>query len=182
MAIFVNILGTLTVALCAVLLLRAYPRAGKRLLLWSGLCFVGLTISNMLVFIDMVIMPEISLYMWRQLVAAVSLVLLLYGLIWESDCRDDRILLAWRHRYRIARGGHVLPEILEANARYAVSRLRRRFPDRRRQPARVSVPRPAQRRPSRDLSGPAAVVSVDTWLDHPEEPKMTATCIAVIAA
>jgi hypothetical protein len=85
MAIFVNILGTLTVALCAVLLLRAYPRAGKRLLLWSGLCFAGLTISNMLVFVDMVLVPEISLYLWRQLVAAVSLVLLLYGLIWESD-------------------------------------------------------------------------------------------------
>jgi hypothetical protein len=85
MALFVNILGTLTVALCAVLLLRAYAKVGKRLLLWSGLCFAGLTVANALVFIDLVIIPEISLYLWRQVVAAASLFLLLYGLIWESD-------------------------------------------------------------------------------------------------
>jgi hypothetical protein len=85
MWIFVNILGTLTVALCAVLLLRAYARAGKRLLLWSGLCFAGLTISNLLVFLDLAIVPDISLYVWRQAVAAFSMLLLLYGLVWESD-------------------------------------------------------------------------------------------------
>lgn len=85
MALFVNILGTLTVALCAVLLLRAYLRSGKRLLLWSGLCFAGLTVSNMLVFVDLAIVTEVSLYMWRQVVASVSLLLLLYGLVWESD-------------------------------------------------------------------------------------------------
>lgn len=85
MALFVNILGTLTVALCAVLLLRAYAKVGNRLLLWSGLCFAGLTLSNMLVFVDLVLVPDVSLYLWRQAVAAVSMLLLLYGLVWESD-------------------------------------------------------------------------------------------------
>lgn len=81
----VNILGTLTVGLCAVLLLRAYVGVRKPLLLWSGLCFAGLTLSNALVFIDLVVMPGVSLYSWRLGVAAFSMLLLLYGLIYESD-------------------------------------------------------------------------------------------------
>jgi hypothetical protein len=82
----VNILGTLTVGLCAILLLRAYASVKKRLLLWSGLCFAGLTIANALLFIDLAIVPsEVSLYSWRLGVAAVSLLLLLYGLVFESD-------------------------------------------------------------------------------------------------
>lgn len=82
----VNMLGTLTVGLCAFLLLRAYARVRNRLLLWSGLCFVGLTISNALLFVDLSIFPhEVSLYSWRLGVAAVSMLLLLYGLVFESD-------------------------------------------------------------------------------------------------
>jgi hypothetical protein len=85
MLAIVNILGTLTVGLCAFLLLRAYGRVRQRLLLWSGLCFVGLTISNALLFIDLSLFPEASLYAWRLSVAAASMLLLLYGLIFESD-------------------------------------------------------------------------------------------------
>ena len=85
MLAIVNILGTLTVGLCAFLLLRAYGRVRQRLLLWSGLCFVGLTISNALLFIDRSLVPEASLYTWRLSVAAASMLLLLYGLIFESD-------------------------------------------------------------------------------------------------
>jgi hypothetical protein len=85
MLAIVNILGTLTVGLCAFLLLRAYGRVRQRLLLWSGLCFVGLTISNALLFIDLSLVPEASLYAWRLSVAAASMLLLLYGLIFESD-------------------------------------------------------------------------------------------------
>ena len=47
MDLIVNVLGAFTVFLCATLLLRAYGRTRKRLLLWSGLCFLGLTLSNM---------------------------------------------------------------------------------------------------------------------------------------
>ena len=61
MLAIVNILGTLTVGLCAFLLLRAYGRVRQRLLLWSGLCFVGLTISNPLLFIDLSLFPGVSL-------------------------------------------------------------------------------------------------------------------------
>ena len=48
----VNLMGTLTVGLCAFLLLRAYTRVRKRLLLWSGMCFAGLTVANALLIID----------------------------------------------------------------------------------------------------------------------------------
>jgi fluoride ion exporter CrcB/FEX len=81
----VNILGSITVGLCALLLLRAYARVRQRLLLWSGLCFAGLTLSNVLVVVDLAVVPEFSMYAWRLAVAAVSLLLLLYGLIFESD-------------------------------------------------------------------------------------------------
>jgi hypothetical protein len=81
----VNILGSLTVGLCALLLLRAYARVKQRLLLWSGLSFSGLTLSNALVVVDLAVVPEFSIYVWRLAVAALSLLLLLYGLIFESD-------------------------------------------------------------------------------------------------
>jgi hypothetical protein len=85
MLAIVNVLGTLTVGLCAFLLLRAYARVRKRLLLWSGLCFVGLAISNAMLFVDLTLVPNDSLYTWRLSVAAASMLLLLYGLIFESD-------------------------------------------------------------------------------------------------
>jgi hypothetical protein len=82
----VYVLGTLTTLLCAVLLMRAYARVRQRLLLWSGICFVGLTLSNALVFVDLILLPtEVSLYVARLGTAAVSMSLLLFGLIWEGE-------------------------------------------------------------------------------------------------
>ena len=81
----VNILGTVVAGLCAVLLLRAYGSVRKRLLLWAGVCFAGLGISNGLVVADLFLVPEIDLYRWRLLVAASAMLMLVYGLIFESD-------------------------------------------------------------------------------------------------
>jgi len=82
----VYVLGTLTTLLCSMLLLRAYAQGRVKLLLWSGLCFVGLTVSNVLVFIDLVILPStIDLYVARLCTASVAMLLLLYGLVWESE-------------------------------------------------------------------------------------------------
>jgi hypothetical protein len=85
MAPAVYILGTLVTFLCGALLTRAYARVKKRLLLWSGVCFFGLAISNFLVFLDLVIFPNVDLYFWRLLTAAAAMLILLYGLIWERD-------------------------------------------------------------------------------------------------
>ena len=85
MAAMVYILGALTSLACALLLLRGYSRGRKRLLLWSGLCFAGLAVSNLLVFVDLVLLPAQDLYLWRLATTGVAMALLLYGLIWESN-------------------------------------------------------------------------------------------------
>lgn len=86
MAPFVYVLGALTTLLCAVLLLRGYRKGRKQLLLWSGLCFIGLTISNTLLFVDLVLLPTtIDLHLPRLATAAGAMLLLVYGLIWEGE-------------------------------------------------------------------------------------------------
>jgi Family of unknown function (DUF5985) len=85
MAGAVYILGFLVALACGVLLMRGYVRGRKKLLLWSSLCFIGLSLSNFLVFLDLVIFPTRDLYSWRLLIAAVAMLFLLYGLIWEGD-------------------------------------------------------------------------------------------------
>jgi hypothetical protein len=81
----VYVLSALIRASCAILLLRGYRRSRQRLLLWSGLCFLALTLSSVLLFLDLVIFTQIDLYIWRLLVAAIGMLLLLYGLIWEGE-------------------------------------------------------------------------------------------------
>ncbi len=80
----IYILTCITTLLCATLLLRAFIKVRKRLLLWSGLCFAGLSISTGFVIADLLLFPAIDLYTYRLGSAAVSMVLMLYGLIWES--------------------------------------------------------------------------------------------------
>jgi hypothetical protein len=79
------VLVTLTSLLCAVLLLRGYAHGRKRLLLWSGICFDGLTISNALLILDLLYAADVNLYAWRLGTAAAAMLFLLYGLVWESD-------------------------------------------------------------------------------------------------
>ena len=81
----VYVVGALTTCICAFLLLRGFFHSRQRLLLWSGLCFVGLAISNSLIFVDLVLFPDVNLYRVRLTIAAVAMILLLYGLIWGSD-------------------------------------------------------------------------------------------------
>lgn len=85
MAVVVYILGALTSLACAVLLLKAYGGSRRRLLLWSGLCFAGLALADALIFVDLVLLPQIDLYPLRLATTTVSMALLLYGLIWESN-------------------------------------------------------------------------------------------------
>jgi hypothetical protein len=80
----VYILCAATALACAVLLLRSYLRNHTRLLLWSGLCFVGLALNNALLFIDLVVVPTIDLSLWRGLSALAGLLLLIYGLVGDS--------------------------------------------------------------------------------------------------
>jgi hypothetical protein len=85
MAAAIYSLCTLTALTCAFLLLDAYRRGGYRLLLWSGLCFAGLTINNLLVVFDKLVFTLVDLSIWRTLVALLAMTVLLYGLIWDTE-------------------------------------------------------------------------------------------------
>ena len=52
---------------------------------WSSICFSGLTINNLLLVVDKVVLPTLDLSAWRTLAALIAMAVLLYGLIWDSD-------------------------------------------------------------------------------------------------
>jgi hypothetical protein len=83
MATVIYALCALTSLACAVLLLRGYLRSRVRLLWWSGLCFVGLFLNNAMLVLDGRLSQDYSTI--RSLPALAGVVLLLYGMIWESD-------------------------------------------------------------------------------------------------
>ena len=83
MAVLVYTLCALTSLACAALLLRGYRRSGARLLLWSGLCFAGLFVNNLLLVVDSRVGYDLTVS--RSIPAVVGVLLLLFGLVWESD-------------------------------------------------------------------------------------------------
>ncbi len=87
MAELTYLLCAATSVLCAVLLLRGYLRTRTRLLMWSTLCFIGLALNNILLFLDLVVFPgpDIDLRLERSGSALISLALLVIGLIWEAS-------------------------------------------------------------------------------------------------
>ncbi|MES2538702.1 MAG: DUF5985 family protein [Pseudomonadota bacterium] len=85
MSAIVYSLCAFTAFACSVLLLRAYFSSKSRVLLWSGLCFVGLSINNLLLVFDRLIFPSVDFSNWRLISALVALLPLLYGLIWEDE-------------------------------------------------------------------------------------------------
>lgn len=82
---FIFGLCAITALLCMYMLLRSYKKKGTRLLLWSGLCFAGLAINNILLVVDRLIGPSIDLSTVRLIPAVLGIGLLLYGLILEND-------------------------------------------------------------------------------------------------
>jgi hypothetical protein len=78
-------LCALTALVCAVLLLVAYRRSGYGLLFWSGLCFVGLTVSNVLLVVDKLVLPDADLRLLRSASSLVAMLLLVYGLVMRAE-------------------------------------------------------------------------------------------------
>lgn len=85
MAAAIYTLCALTALTCAYLLLQAFRRGGYRLLLWSGVCFVGLTLNNILLVVDKIFLPMVDLSIWRTATALTAMTVLLYGLIWDTE-------------------------------------------------------------------------------------------------
>ena len=85
MAAAIYALCFLTSLACAILLLRAYRRSCVRLLLWSGLFFVGMALNNGLLIVDRIVLPDVDLYLLRNAPSLIGLMLLIYGLVWEAE-------------------------------------------------------------------------------------------------
>jgi len=66
------------------LLARGYFRSRARLLLWSCAAFALLALNNVLLFTDLVLVPNVDLSLFRHLVAFTAVALLLIGLVWET--------------------------------------------------------------------------------------------------
>jgi hypothetical protein len=82
----IYVVCALTSLVCAVLLLRAWLQSRTTLLLWSALCFAGLTLNNALLVVDRIVLPTtVDLTTARLAVATASVALLVVGLVWESD-------------------------------------------------------------------------------------------------
>lgn len=85
MAAIIYGLCALTSITCTWMLLRAYWRGRSPLLLWSGLCFAGLSATNVLLVLDKLVFTTVDLSPWRSGLALLSMCVLLYGLIWDAE-------------------------------------------------------------------------------------------------
>ncbi|HYC48426.1 MAG TPA: DUF5985 family protein [Burkholderiales bacterium] len=79
-------LAILTSLGCTVLLFRAYLSSGLRILLWSSLCFVCLTANNILLFVDVILLPvTVDLRVIRHSTSLIGMLFMLYGFIRETE-------------------------------------------------------------------------------------------------
>ncbi len=86
MAEIIYLLCGATSLLCVVLLVRSWRRTSHRLLFWSSLCFVGLALNNALLFIDLAILQDsVDLSIARSVAGLLGLLLLVGGLVWDSN-------------------------------------------------------------------------------------------------
>lgn len=85
MAEIVYIMCAIMSFACAVMLFLGYRRTPTILLLWSCSCFGFLAVSNAILFIDLILLPDMEFQgpLWRNVFSAAGAVLLMFGLIWE---------------------------------------------------------------------------------------------------
>lgn len=81
MGMTVYILCALTSLACTVLLMGRYQKTRVSLLFWSAVAFLAFTITNVLLFVDLVVVPDMPLGLIRNCITLAGVVVLLYGLI-----------------------------------------------------------------------------------------------------
>jgi hypothetical protein len=70
---------------CTALLFRGYVKRRVRLLMWSAICFAGLSVNNLALFNDLVVFPDIDLRLARLVPALIGMLILLYGFVWDVE-------------------------------------------------------------------------------------------------
>jgi len=81
----VYVLCLATSVLCAALLLRAYLASRTKLLLYTALGFVFLAVNNLFLVADLVLLPDVDLWAWRQAASLAAVAVLLYGFTFEVE-------------------------------------------------------------------------------------------------
>ncbi|MFO1499528.1 MAG: DUF5985 family protein [Verrucomicrobiota bacterium] len=84
MAKLVYVLCGATSLGCAFLLLRGYCRLRTPLLFWSSACFVCFALTNVLLYVDLVLVPQHDFLVLRNSITLGGLLMLLYGMIWDT--------------------------------------------------------------------------------------------------
>jgi hypothetical protein len=72
-----------TSLVCFTLLVRSYVNNKMKLIFWSAVCFFFLAIQNIILFIDLSMVSQVDLTLWRTLAGFVGCSSLLFALIWE---------------------------------------------------------------------------------------------------
>lgn len=85
MATAVYLLSGLISIACFILLLRSFAVSRSSLLFWAALCFLGLSLNNVMLFVDKVVVTSVDLSPWRSIPALLGLLALMFGLLWESE-------------------------------------------------------------------------------------------------
>ncbi len=85
MALYVYLLCAFTCLVCTTLLGRAWLKSKVRLLLWCSLCFLLLTVNNVFLFVDLVVIPTKDFTVWRSGSNLLGMSILVFGLIWDSN-------------------------------------------------------------------------------------------------
>jgi hypothetical protein len=85
MAALIYFLCALTCLAAFVLLLRSWRATRYRLLFWSAMCFAALSVNNILLVVDKLVLPQVDLSTARLVAALAGVLLLLFGLIWEEE-------------------------------------------------------------------------------------------------
>jgi hypothetical protein len=83
-AILVYLLCAVTCGACTLLLLRGYWVRRSRLLYWCALAFCAFGVGNILLCVDLLLVPQMDLMFVRNLVTLLGVVLMLRGLISEE--------------------------------------------------------------------------------------------------
>jgi hypothetical protein len=81
---FVYILCAITSLASAFLLFRAAGKGTGLLLLSSSICFLGMAVNNVLLYVSAITPPEIQLEVPANIAALASVLVLLVGLIWDA--------------------------------------------------------------------------------------------------
>lgn len=81
----VYLLCFFTSSACAWMLGRNYRRTGARLLLWSSLCFLFLAANNLVLVLDLLVVPDVDLRIGRLLFTLAAVGTLLFGFIWDLE-------------------------------------------------------------------------------------------------